>query len=160
MYVHPVVFSFQQPIILAEDTQPPVLHRTASGHFVDHQGHTIDLTKFGLNVSTVTTVPETQDDNDDDLLDDIPVTQDDDDGSVVPTQISIPATPLVSCTPARNSTQEVPAVATGNSTGRDTSVIEISSGESNAKKRKLMSRETECDFFEDHLVELLDAGNE
>ena len=39
------------------------------------------------------------------------------------------------------------------------SVITIPSGESNPKKRQLLSKETESDFLEDHLVELLDAGN-
>ena len=65
---------------------------------------------------------------------------------MVPTQSTLPSTVR------RQTPQEVPNTAVASD------VIEISSGESNATKRKLMSRETESDFFEDHLIEMLDAG--
>ena len=145
--------SLQQPIVLAADTQPPVLHSTSTGNFVDSEGNVVDLTKYELNVNTVTTVPETQLQSDDETLDDIPATQDDD-SSLVPTQMTVGQTPLVNCSATSQATQEVPVSKSGTS-----SVIEISSGESSAKKRKLMAREAESDFFEDHLLELLDAGN-
>ena len=38
------------------------------------------------------------------------------------------------------------------------SIITVPSGESNAKKRKLLSKETESDFLEDHLLQVLDTG--
>ena len=152
-----VCIYLQQPIILAEDTQTPVLQRTASGSFVDQEGHTTDLTKYGMDLDSVTAVPKTQNESDDEFLQDIASTQDEN-ASIVPTQMTFLPIPLINCTAARQSSQEVPVSSTVTSSAKDTSVIELSSGESNAKKRKLMSHETESDFFEDYLVELLDAG--
>ena len=132
-------------IILAEDTQPPILYRDNTGKFVDDEGNTVDLTKYGVSLEGVTSVPETQFNIDEDTLDDIPCTEDDA-ASLVPTQAT------VSCNITQPTGQEVPSTSTND-------VIEITSGESTVKKRKLMSKETESDFFEDHLIELLDAGN-
>ena len=113
----------------------------------------VDLTKYGVDVSSVMSVPETQLDTDDDTLDDIPSEQNGN-SITVPTQATVGSSLQPGFSQLTESTQEVP-ISTGDNAN---SVIEVSSGESNAKKRKLMSKETESDFFEDHLLELLDAG--
>ena len=132
-------------VILADDTQTPSMHRDVTGKFVDADGNIVDLTKYGVNFDAITSVPETQISIDDETLDDIPCSQEDP-TSMVPTQAT------VSCSVTQQGPQQVPT------NGAPQDVIEISSGESSAKKRKLMSKEAESDFFEDHLLPLLDAG--
>ena len=141
-----------QPPILVPDTQTPIIRRNSSGNFVDEEGHFVDLTKYGVDVSGVTSVAETQLDIDDDTLDGIPSAQPEASSRYVPTQATVGSTLQSELTQITETPQEVPAG------DRNDSVIEISSGESNTKKRKLMSKEIESDFFEDHLLELLDAG--
>ena len=131
------------------------------GNAFDDEGNRVDLEKFGFAVTTVTTVPESQL-NDDNCTQDIQAIA----HSISATQGSglpdIPSDNSVIKAAIAEETQASIAIATqGNITNipeASGSVITVPSGESNAKKHKLLSKETDSDFLEDHLLQLLDTG--
>ena len=117
---------------------------------------------YGINVSSVTavtTVAETQ--SDDSLLEDInniassiPTTQMTFNTEVpLPDNFSLPTEAAIH----REDTQSEMMTITRQSRS-DNSVITIGSGESNPWKRQLLSKDTESDFLEDHLLQQLDTG--
>ena len=125
------------------------------GNAFDSQGNRVDLEKLGISVHTVRTVPETQ--PDDECTQDI---------NTIASSISVTQASGLPDIPSDDSIMEVAMAEDNTNDTQDEvrnfasgSVISIPSGESNPKKRQLLYKETESDFLEDHLVELLDAGN-
>ena len=141
----------------------------------DDEGNRVDLEKSGFAVTTVTTVPESQlnDDCTQDIsfythslsqhptfwlqilkqqviAQSISATQ----GSGLP---DIPSDDSVLEAAIAEETQASIATATQGNIPSG-SVITVPSGESNAKKWKMLSKETESDFLEDHLLQVLDTG--
>ena len=141
---------------MAEDTQTTTVSVDSEGNAFDTEGNRVDLEKLGISVQTVRTVPETQMD-DDDCTQDINAIV----SSISVTQASgLPDIPsddsIMEAAMAEDNTNDTQDEARNFASG---SVITVPSCESNPKKHQLLSKETESDFLEDHLVELLDAGN-
>ena len=122
----------------------------------------MNLERYGINVrsvTAVTTVAETQ--SDDNLLEDINNIA----SSIPTTQMNfnteVPLNDNFSLPPEaavcrEDSQSEMMAVTTQSRS--ENSVITIGSIESNPRKHQLLSKDTESDFLEDHLLQQLDTG--
>ena len=142
--------SFQHGPILVEDTQESnisILTTNGNGNIVDDEGNVVDLTKYGINLGTVA---ETQ------LTDVVNDTQDDGNG-FPDLQLSSWAAPISSTVrPTFSSgtvSRNVAVMSESSSDARDSS-----STSNNDRKRRLMPKEAQSDFIEDHLLRSLDAG--
>ena len=144
------------PQILVADIQTTTVSVDTQGHAFNNGGNRVDLKKFGFAVMTVTTVPESQ--LNDDCTQDIQAIV----HSISATQDSgLPDIPSDdSVLEAANAEETQASIATATQGNIPSGfVITVPSGESNAKKRKLPSKETESDFLEDHLLQVLNTGN-
>ena len=140
---------------MVADTQTTTVSVDTQGNAFDDEGNRVDLEKFGFAVTTVTTVPESQlnDDSTQDIqaiAQSISAMQ----GSGLP---DIPSDDSVLEAAIAEETQASIATATQGNIPSG-SVTTVPSDESNAKKRKLLSKETESDLLEDHLLQVLDTG--
>ena len=139
--------------VLVEETQFPILRAEQDGRIVDQDGNLVDLERYGISLHDV--VPETQLDETIDVDEDFNSTQNI--TSAQPTPFRFTA--MGSTTESSDitaSSQQVPQSTTNTS---DASVT-INSTASLVKKRKLTNKEPNSDFFEEHLLEMLDAGTQ
>ena len=132
------------------------------GNAFDNEGNRVDLEKYGFAVTTVTTVPESHLNDDGCTLDIHTIAN-----SISVTQRSglpdIPSDDSILEAAMAEDTQATIATVTQNHMRSipeaSDSVISVPSGESNPKKCKLLSKETESNFLEDHFLDVLDTGN-
>ena len=147
----------QHAEVLAPDTQMPIIITDENGRVVDNDGNLVDLERFGVDLHNVS-VPETQllyETIDEDHLDDL-----DDEGlsSAQPQPSRFTTQTPCPSLDATQANQMVPHSTPGTRGNSAENPITIPITTSTAQKRKLLSKDTASDFFEDHLLLLMDAG--